>query len=511
MSDRLFPESLSPPVEVTQPVRSRTRLGLRTRIYLLIASLVLITLGLGAIMFWYTYQMRALFSSLIERDIASLKGVVELENDLVQQKGFVSYYLLDGNPNWLSMLQEYRRSFGDRLSRAIERTGQPTEQEILRRIEAEYDRYVAGKDEVIRLYKAGEREAGEELHQQVRQIFFSITDLMGRYKSVHEQRIRLRHEQSDREAGRLRVVAVLATSVALVLFTLLTSILVQQVLGPIRQLARETDRARTPGEPANEVAALSRRVHGLIEDRNLTQTELERSRQRLVQSEKMALVGKLAAEVAHTIRNPMTSIKMRLFSLERSLQLSPAQKEDLDVISQETRHLDNVVKNFLEFSRPPKLRMQPFSISEVVDMSLQLLQKRFEVQGVRIERRQSPWLPDVYVDPEAIKEVLVNLMINACDAMKEGGSISIAESDGVAEHMGRVVLVSVSDTGPGVPAELWEKVWEPFFSTKEEGTGLGLAIALRIVEEHGGRLELRGSQSKGATFDMTLPVYKEEV
>jgi len=127
-----------------------------------------------------------------------------------------------------------------------------------------------------------------------------------------------------------------------------------------------------------------------------------------------------------------------------------------------------------------------------------------------VERRRGVWLPHAYADPDAIKEVLVNLMINACDAMKDGGQITISEEEGVAEHMGRVVLIRVSDTGPGIPMQLWENVWEPFFSTKDDGTGLGLPIALRIVEEHDGRLELRPSESQGATFIMTLPVHTEE-
>jgi signal transduction histidine kinase len=237
--------------------------------------------------------------------------------------------------------------------------------------------------------------------------------------------------------------------------------------------------------------------------------ELERSRERLLQTERMALVGKLAAEVAHSIRNPMTSIKMRLFSLERTLGPSKA-REDFEVISEEMRHLDNIVRNFLEFSRPPKLQIQKVNVSEVVDNTLQLLEKRLERYGVKVERERHNSLPKIEADPELLKEVMVNLIVNACDAMQEGGRILITEEEGLAERMGRAVLIQFADTGAGIPDQLREKIFQPFFTTKEEGTGLGLSIAARIMEEHGGRLEVRSEEKLGSTFIITLPVKEEQ-
>ncbi len=133
------------------------------------------------------------------------------------------------------------------------------------------------------------------------------------------------------------------------------------------------------------MTALRQRVHSLIENVDQTQSELQQSREHLVQAEKLAMVGKLAAGVAHTIRNPLTSVNMRLFSLERSLELSQTQREDFEVIAEEVRHIDNIVQNFLEFARPPKLKIQRISPSEVVDMALQLLRHRLESYGVQLE------------------------------------------------------------------------------------------------------------------------------
>jgi signal transduction histidine kinase len=218
----------------------------------------------------------------------------------------------------------------------------------------------------------------------------------------------------------------------------------------------------------------------------------------------------LAAGVAHSIRNPLTSIKMRLFSLERSLDLVPNQKEDLEVISEETRHLDTIIRNFLEYARPSKLRMQRISPSELIDMTLQLLRHRFKSYGVRLELVRTVPLPEILADPDQLKEVFMNILINACEAVGEGGEITIEEEEETQAPLGPVALIRIRDSGPGIPAELQEKVFEPFFSTKEEGTGLGLSISVRVIEQHGGQLTVKSEEGQGTTFVITLPCREDK-
>ena len=256
--------------------------------------------------------------------------------------------------------------------------------------------------------------------------------------------------------------------------------------------------------------ALGRKIQGLVESVDITRIELEQSRLHLLQSEKLAQIGKLAAGVAHSIRNPLTSVKMRLFTLERTLSLSTAQREDFDVISEEIRHIDTIVANFLEFSRPPKLKIQKTSPSEVIDMAVQLLRHRMDSFGVSLELVRERKLPEIDCDPEQLKEVLVNLIVNACEAMGDGGRIIITEEEGTSEPMGRVVVVRVSDTGPGIAEAIKGRIFEPFYTTKQEGTGLGLSIASRILEEHKGCLSVKCRPNKGTTFTITLPCREEE-
>jgi signal transduction histidine kinase len=296
---------------------------------------------------------------------------------------------------------------------------------------------------------------------------------------------------------------------ALCLAVLLAFVLINHILGPLRGLALEADREKGTGKSGDEVKALSLSVRGLIEDVDQTHSELERSRETLLQAEKMALVGKLAAGTAHSIRNPLTSVKMRLFSLDRTLDLSATQKDDFRVISEEIRHIDTIVENFLEFSRPPKLKMQKVSPSEVVDLAIQLLKHRLKSYDVSVDVIRKRPLPEIQADPEQLKEVLVNLVVNACEAMEGGGSIVIREEERFAKPLGRVVVIRLMDNGPGIPNSIQEQVLQPFFTTKEEGTGLGLSIAGRIVAEHGGWLDLTSEEGQGATFVITLPAEEQ--
>lgn len=308
------------------------------------------------------------------------------------------------------------------------------------------------------------------------------------------------------QAARMRLTALAAVLITAVLSALLFLVVFYQMLVPLRQLMTEAARNGDPGASGNELKTLSRRVRVLLHDVDHTSVELERSRETLAQAEKMAVMGKLAASMAHSIRNPFTSVQMRLFSLSRSLELNHAQKEDLGVIAGEIRRIDTILQNFLEFSRPPRLRMQPVSPSSVVDSAIRLLEHRLRSYDVSVHCHRLEPLPDVVADPEQLKEVLVNIMVNACEAIIRGGTIDVEERIITHPVLKRAAVISLHDDGPGVPAALRGKIFQPFFSTKEDGTGLGLSIAQRIITDHRGRLEVESGEGRGTTFIITIPL-----
>ncbi|MDD9301743.1 MAG: histidine kinase [Desulfobacter sp.] len=486
-------------------------MSLKHRVYLANAILLGITVMGAVAMIWYTYKTEILFEDIVDRHLCVYQSAEALEASLLNQKGYLSYYLLDDNPEWIQQLLVLQAVFHQRLAKVKLLVEDPWEKEALLRVEKEYAVYITSKDKVLSLYKKGDPGAGAALHKEVRASFFRIFELCEKFKIFHKKNIDHAVDISQKDSNRLRYIALLAIVTVVLLSLLINYIFTSHILEPIRKLAEEADKIGHGRSFGNEVAALKDSVHGLIEDADQTHEELRRSRETLMQSEKMALLGKLAAGTAHSIRNPLTSIKMRLFSLGRAGSFSSAQQENINVISNEIGHINKIVENFLEFSSPPKLTMKKESPSQVVDNTLRLLEQRLKSFGVTVQLvRQTP-LSEVLLDPGQLKEALANIIINACEAMEHGGKITITESQEEASGHKKVAVIRIQDTGPGILEEMAEKIFNPFFTTKEEGTGLGLSICFNIVSEHGGCLVLDSPPGQGACFTITLPVNKEAV
>jgi len=486
------------------------QLSLRRRILLLIASLAIINIAGSAITLWYAYKTQNLNHSMVNQDLASLIAAQNLETALVMQKGFLTYYFMTDSPEWLEKLKKHHENFQIGLIHAREINPSSQGHKILNEIESRYIRFVFDRENVLTLYKNGEKKEIASKHWNVRNQFFRIHELTGQFKNIQEEQI-ADSSQSLRDLSRnIKYIAGLAIPCVIILSIFLTLILFSHVLNPIHRLAMEADLKEIPGGLENEIEALKSRVKHLIMDIGQTHAKLEQSQEHLVQSERLAMVGKLAAGVAHSVRNPLTSVKMRLFTLERSLQLTAEQKEDLDVISEEIRHIDTILRNFLEYARPPKLNCQLHSPSDVVDLTIQLLKHRIESYQVDVVVERKEKLPTVMLDSDQLKEVLVNLIINSCEAMGENGKITIIEEKIQNDPFHHTAVIRVKDNGPGISPELKEKIFQPFFSSKEEGSGLGLSIAKRIVEEHGGELRAESDDGPGATFTIIMPIKEYE-
>lgn len=481
-------------------------LRLKHRVYLVNAILLCITIIGAMLMIWYTHKTEKIFREIIDRDVVIFQSAEALGTSLINQKGFISYYLLDGDPTWIKELKRYQAFFEDHLETVTPLVSEKWERDALAQIRTEYDYCVMAKDKVLELYDAGERDRGEALHKDARDHFARILQLCEQFKSFHKRRISQAINTSRSESNRLRYIALLAVITVIVLSLMINYIFNRHILEPIRKLAVEADRQGGDPPAADEVTALEKSVHGLIENAEQTHQELARSRESLMQSEKMALVGKLAAGTAHSIRNPLTSVKMRLFSLRRSCRFTADQQDDFDVITGEIRQINKILENFLEFARPPRLKPVRISPSEVVDSALNLLKQRLKSYAVSTTVvRQKP-LAETLIDLEQLKEVLVNIVINACEAMTGGGMIAIHETEELSPSSGRVDVITITDNGPGIPDAFKTEVFNPFFTTREEGTGLGLNIAFNIIRRHGGGLDVKSREGEGASFIITLPV-----
>ena len=237
--------------------------------------------------------------------------------------------------------------------------------------------------------------------------------------------------------------------------------------------------------------------------------ELEETQRQLFQSEKLAALGKLSAGIAHEIRNPLTSIKILIHSLIDPGATESSREKDLNVIETEIERVNKIIRQFLDFARPRPPSLEPVAPRTLVEETIALVGYEMESQGVKLERADDAGLPPAPMDREQMKQVLLNLILNALQAMPRGGRLKIRtarRSPSPEMKGGPGVEIEVRDSGGGIPAEIQGRIFEPFFSTKEEGIGLGLSVAQRIVEDHGGRIRVESVPGKGTAFYVTLPL-----
>jgi len=236
--------------------------------------------------------------------------------------------------------------------------------------------------------------------------------------------------------------------------------------------------------------------------------EIQAMQGQLMQSEKLASLGKLAAGVAHEINNPMTGILTNASLLYEDLPAEDPAREDLKTIIDETIRCRRIVKGLLDFARQSRPEKKKVPLNEIIQNSLNLLRNQASFRNIEIAEQLDPFLPEVSADPNQIQQVCVNILINASEAMNGAGKIQIISRR--ADRMGQWVEVSISDTGPGIGPEARSKLFDPFFTTKATGTGLGLAVSYGIVQSHGGTIDLKSEPGQGATFIIRLPTASEE-
>jgi two-component system, NtrC family, sensor kinase len=231
-------------------------------------------------------------------------------------------------------------------------------------------------------------------------------------------------------------------------------------------------------------------------------TELRAMQAHLIQSEKLAGVGKLAAGVAHEINNPLTCVLTNSSLMLSDLPPDDPRREDLQTVVDETLRCRKIVKGLLDFARQTKPQKQPLDLNKVTEDVLALVRNQASFQNIAIRTELDANLPPVLADADQMRQVVLNIILNAADAMPQGGSLRVRSYPDAASK--RVVL-RISDTGPGIPVEIQNKLFEPFFTTKKTGTGLGLAIAYGIMERHKGELKVESSPGHGTTIVVILP------
>jgi two-component system sensor histidine kinase HydH len=263
--------------------------------------------------------------------------------------------------------------------------------------------------------------------------------------------------------------------------------------------------------------AVGRSLEGRAQARGDAETiarqmrELERAQRELVQQEKLAAIGRVAAGVAHEVRNPLGVIRASAAMVQEGFQRGEDAHRACEFICQEIDRLNALISALLCFSRPAELRRHAVSIDEVIERALTLAADQLRQRRIALQRESAPDVPILRADPDLVSQLIYDLLCNASEALGEGGRIAVrtARSPGG-------VCVEVADSGAGVAPEVAAQLFEPFFTTKATGTGLGLSMAERIARAHGGTLAFvagrgLGPQGRGACFRLQLPLEPAQV
>lgn len=304
-----------------------------------------------------------------------------------------------------------------------------------------------------------------------------------------------------------------ATSLVFVFGMFLTIFLARRYTFPIHRLATGVKNVSEGDlsvafdvERGDEIGELAQNLNEMVEKLK----EKEQLEKRLYEAEHLSKVGQLASGIAHEIRNPLNYISLAIDHLKSELlpscQGRGAELESItDNIKEEVRKANYMVLNFMNYGRPLKLRRQLVSYPDLLDKAMPLLEDKLKESRVEVKREIPGGLPPMLVDPELMRNCLCNFITNAAQAMPEGGTITLGA--GLDAEAGEFRL-TFTDQGVGIEAQDLEKVFQPYFTTKEAGIGLGLAITERIIKEHGGRLEVESVPGTGTTFTVRLPMAK---
>jgi len=424
------------------------------------AIMAILSVLIGYLAFITTGNLQKISTAIMKENVSSLKAAEELEIALLNQKGLVSNYLLDGNFAWLKTLEEKKKDFDTWFKNAQSVALTESEKRILRDIFNMYKIYDNQRNRAIKLYQANNifdarRILANDMKNSVDSLYQKCEDLL----LVNEMLIAKAETSSKKNAFRMT---------ALIWLTIIGTLCLGSIMGFF----------------------IARKIN-----------------EELVRSAKMASLGQLSATVAHEIRNPLTAIKMRLYSLRDQVKSNTDSKEDMLVIDEEITRLERITKNFLDFARPPELKLEPCDISKILESVINLVKSKAESSNIQIENKIKTPLPQIEADKEQIRQVFLNIMLNAIDAMPKGGIIELTASfNGLDKKQNDLLKVEIKDTGQGMDSDLKSKLFEPFITTKEQGTGLGLFIASRIVRSHKGDIWIDSTPGKGTIVTVGLPI-----
>jgi signal transduction histidine kinase len=497
-------------------------MNLRDKIGCLLPVTGLILLVLGFSGAWYVIELQKKNTNLLDVNVASIRAAEELEMIARDMRHDFDRYLLTNDQEHLLHAVRKQSEASQWLSKAEKLSA--TNQEIA---------FVAH-------LKHGLEEFFEQLHQLVDDPQSEISSaavqtleenilsekvlvVAQNYLDFNEKELEQSNQQNHRLAEKLAIAMVLlgvcggiagleaGYSVASVINRSM-----YQLSVPIRDVAGKLDAVVGPLEVKADpnLEDLQLVLETVADHVGSVVDQLHQRHQEVVRSDQLAAVGKLAAGLAHELRNPLMCMKTLVQSARHNHESASLNVTDIAVLDEEITRLDSLLQSFLDFARPFEPEFQAVEMTPIVRQTIDLVSSRAETRQLKIKVQLPSESVEVQGDAMQLRQVLLNLLLNAFDAVQNGGQIVVSVErflrDGVplspSNPAPNWVCLSVSDNGCGLPAEQRERIYEPFFSTKEPGLGLGLAVCKRIIDAHQGELMAEERIGGGTVFKVMLPL-----
>lgn len=486
--------------------------------------IIAMIMGGGYLVIVYIYNLQKDTEKRIDAARQSVNVAREMEMELVRLRGFTFTYLVDPTPQWLDSIKTREIRFIVLLERARANANTDEEVQVIQQISGLFSNYKQNIIQAEKLFRRWQYTKANAL------LVFAAKDLLS---TIHEKSrnfiaLNIEAEKSyELDIAKANTI-IRRTMISLGLGGILAGLLLgwiisRMVLNPINQLILQV-RGASGGayleklEMAGhgDLEELGNRIRSLIEGINKTQEALEKNRQLLQYSNKYAVLGKVAPTLAHEIRNPLAAIKMLIYSIKEEQGDNGPLQEDFVIISNEIDRMEAFIRNFLKFARPPDPVFEKINPLEVLHEVLHLLNPKYKKNQISLLDHTEGSRYRVNADASQLKQLLMNLVINALEAMPEGGALSLStgiqEGPGVPEGDSgtKYLVINIEDTGPGLPQKVLDHLFEPFIKGNDQGVGLGLSISQNIASMHKGWIEAKNKpENAGAVFSVILPLVPE--
>ena len=479
-------------------------------------------MGGGFLIVAFTYNLQKRSEGYIDKARSSVSEAKEMENELIAIKGITHTYIFTKSDVWLDSLRKRQQKFIYHLERARFTSNSHEERQLIQQISALFSNFEQNIFQAVAYYKRSETSSANALLIHSAQNLLETIQQKSNDFIVLNQQVEIKHEIDIKTTNSLIIKLLITLGIVGIVGGLLLGWLISKMLFyPINQLILKVRGAS--GEAVFEkikfyhggdLDELAERIKELIDRVNKAHFDLSKNKELLQHSNKFANLGKIAPTIAHEIRNPLAAIKMLVYSVREEGDLPPSVIDDLNIISNEIDRMERFTRDFLKFAKPAEPILAKINPNECLEEVLRLLKPNLKKNGIDLIYHSLMQPITILADSSQIKQIFLNVTLNAIEVMSDGGELRIKSEivkttnpfDNKNELKNYFSIV-FSDSGPGIPDAIMNKLFEPFIKGNEQGVGIGLSISQGIANSHGGWINAENNRpNRGATFSLFLPL-----